>query len=257
MADSQKSRPSEILYGIHPVHEALKSGRRDFFRLYVTQEKRSRRLEQVLAVAEKFHITIKPLKAAQLRAKTRTHQHQGIGAEVTPYPFLDFSTLIGHIDDLETPPLLILLDGVLDPHNLGAVARCALAVGADGVIIPKDRSAPPTPAASKASAGALEHIHLVQVPNLVRAITQLKRMGIWVYGLDMGARKSLFTVQFTEAVALVAGGEEKGIRPLVKRHCDDHLAIPQKGPVGSLNAAMAVTVAGYEIYRQRWGQPER
>ena len=251
MATTQGSEKTEIIYGIHPVFEAVKANRREFFKLYVAKGKRSHRLQQLLTLAKASRISIQALSAEQLKAKTRSSQHQGIGAMVGAYPFFDFADLIGHIHSSNSPPLLIVLDGVLDPRNLGAVARSALAVGADGVIIPKDRSAPPSPTASKASAGALEHIRLIQVTNLVRAIQALKDSGIWIFGLDKAAGQSLYSMELTGSVALVIGGEEKGIRPLVKKQCDEHISIPQCGTVGSLNAAAAATVAGYEVYRQR------
>ena len=251
MPTTQGSKKTEIIYGIHPVVEALKAKRRKFIELYVAPEKRSLRFQQLLAMAKTSRLSIQSLSASQLRSKTGSRQHQGIGAKVSAYPFFDFTALIDHIHYSQAPPLLIVLDGVLDPRNLGAAVRSALAVGADGVIIPKDRSAPPSPLASKASAGALEHIRLTQVTNLVRSIQALKDNGIWIYALDAAAKRSIYSVQLTGSVALVAGGEEKGIRPLVKKHCDERITIPQKGSVGSLNAAAAVTVAGYEVYRQR------
>jgi len=149
------------------------------------------------------------------------------------------------------PHFLILLDSVLDPQNLGAILRSALCAGIDGVIMPKDRSAPITPAVSKASAGALEHIYLSRVTNLVQTIKQCKNSGIWVMGLDKDADQSIYDGDMTGSIAIVLGGEQKGIRPLVKKNCDFLVSIPQLGAVDSLNASVAAAVTMYEALRQR------
>ncbi len=147
--------------------------------------------------------------------------------------------------------LLLLLDNVLDPQNLGAIIRTALSVGIDGIIIPKDRSAMPTPAVSKTSAGAIEHVCLIRVTNMVDTIKVLKQQGVWVVGLDKGADKTVYSSDLTGSVAIVIGGEEKGIRPLVKKNCDFLVSIPQIGQVNSLNASVAAAIAMYEAFRQR------
>jgi 23S rRNA (guanosine2251-2'-O)-methyltransferase len=156
-------------------------------------------------------------------------------------------------DDIQ--PFFLVIDSVADPHNLGALIRSALAVGVHGVITPKDRSAPPTVAVSKASAGALEHVPLARVTNLSRCLEELKTSGIWIFGLDAAADRNLYETDLRGPAALVVGGEEKGIRPLVKRHCDVRVAIPQRGPLDSLNASVAGAVAMYEIMRQRTTHP--
>jgi 23S rRNA (guanosine2251-2'-O)-methyltransferase len=148
---------------------------------------------------------------------------------------------------------LLLLDNIMDPHNLGALVRTALCVGIDGVIIPKDRSVWPSPAVSKASAGALEHIRLAKVTNLVNTIKALKKKGLWILGLDSAAKRSIFISDLKGSIAMVIGGEEKGIRPLVKKQCDVLMSIPQKGHINSLNASVAGAVVMYEAFRQRSG----
>jgi 23S rRNA (guanosine2251-2'-O)-methyltransferase len=151
-----------------------------------------------------------------------------------------------------TRPFFLLIDHVVDPHNLGALLRTALCVNVDGVIIPKDRSANPSPVVSKTSAGALEHIPLAQVANLVYAISELKKIGTWLIGLDKNGSQSLFGSDLTGSIGMVIGGEESGIRPLVKKNCDFLAFIPQSGPVSSLNASVAGGVAMYETFRQRY-----
>ena len=149
------------------------------------------------------------------------------------------------------PGFILILDQVVDTHNLGALIRTAVCAGVQAVILPKDRSALPTPAVSKASAGAMEHMKIVQVVNIVNTIKELKQEGLWIAGLDSEGEKSVFDADFTIPTALVIGGEEKGIRPLVKKHCDFLVSIPQKGPIDSLNASVAGAIVMVEVLRQR------
>ena len=144
-----------------------------------------------------------------------------------------------------------MLDNIQDPQNLGAIIRTALCVGIHGVIVPKDRSASPTAAVSKASAGALEHIHLVRVTNLVHTIKHCKASGLWVMGLQKDAAQAIYAADLSGPIALVLGGEQKGIRRLVKKNCDFLVSIPQQGTLNSLNASVAAAVAMYEAFRQR------
>ena len=241
----------EILYGIHPVTEALKAGRRDFVEIYLAGEKISGRALQTAALAESRGIPIKKMSAAQLGAITRSEMHQGVGAGVGPYPLVDMDIILNKPAERRGRHFLLLLDNILDPHNFGALVRTADCVGIDGIIMPKDRSAPPSPAASKASSGALEHVLLARVTNMVSAINDLKTQGIWIVGMDRDVGQSLFRSDLTDSIAIIIGGEEKGIRPLVKKNCDFLVSIPQAGRVESLNASVAGAVVMYEAYRQR------
>jgi len=241
----------EILYGVHPVAEALKAGRRDFIEVYLVAEKISGRAARTAALAEARGIPVKKMTAARLGATTRSEMHQGIGAGVGPYPLADPETILNQSAQGNGRHFILLLDNILDPHNFGALVRTADSVGIDGIITPKDRSAPPSPAVSKASSGALEHVLLARVTNMVSAIRELKARGIWVAGMDREAGQSLFRSDLTDSIALVIGGEEKGIRPLVKKNCDFLISIPQVGRVESLNASAAGAVVMYEAYRQR------
>ena len=242
---------TEILYGIHPISEALKAGRRDVFTIYIAKENISKRIEKVLALAESLKIPIERKNSQHLINLSGTAHHQGVGAKVGPYPLVKFSELFDGIQSAKSNPCILLLDNMMDPRNLGALVRTALCINTDAVIIPKDRSARPTPIVSKASAGALEHIRLVRVTNMVNAIKALKKSGLWVAGMDKTSVKSIFYSDLTVPVAIVVGGEERGIRPLVKKHCDFLMSIPQAGPVNSLNASVAGAVVMYEVFRQR------
>ncbi len=240
---------TEILYGIHPVLEAIRAARRDFVEICIA--KSSPRLEKLADYAESGHIPVKRISLSQLKEMTGTDHHQGIAARVSPYPFADLSDIFEKADSSAGPPFLLIPDTVSDTNNLGALIRTALCAGVHGIILLKDRSALPTPAVSKASAGAMEHILLTRVTNLVATIKELKKKGLWVIGTDTAANQSLFAAELTYPLAFVIGGEEKGIRPLVRKHCDLLIRIPQTGQTDSLNASAAGAVVMYEAFRQR------
>lgn len=240
----------DLLYGFNPVMEALKAGRREFFAVYVTTTKVSNRMKKILELAEFNNVTINRVQHSQLNLMAGTDKHQGIGASTGPYPVAKISTLYQDIDK-KSFPFFLLLDNIIDPGNLGALIRTGLCMGMDGVIIPKDRSALPTPTVSKASAGALEHVRLARVTNMTNTIKELKKKGLWVAGMDMASENSIFHSDLTGLNAVVIGGEGKGIRPLVKKHCDILISIPLFGPLDSLNASVAGAIFMYEFLRQK------
>lgn len=245
------NQTKEILYGIHPVLEAIKTERRKIYNLYIAKEKHFNRLEEIISFANKLKIPILNIAKSELTKLTGTDKHQGIGAMVNGYPFVEISYLFSICEMNMNHAFLLLLDHIVDPHNLGALIRTSVCVGVHGIIIPKDRSAYPSPAVSKASAGALEHSRIAQVPNIVSVIKELKHKGIWIAGLDPSASQSIFSSDLSGSLALVIGGEEKGIRPLIKTNCDFLVSIPQQGSINSLNASVAGAIAMYEVFRQR------
>lgn len=242
---------NEILYGINPVYEALVAARRHFFKIHIERQNLSGRLKQLIDMAETQKIPIKKTDSPQIAAMAGGGGHQGIAARVSRYPLVEIQTLLALPGFSEPGHGLLLLDNIQDPHNLGAIIRTATCVGINGVVIPKDRSVSPTAAVSKASAGALEHIHLARVTNMVRTVKMLKDHGLWIIGLDQNAPQSMYVTDLTGPTALVIGGEQKGIRPLVKRNCDMLISIPQCGPISSLNASVAGAIVMYESFRQR------
>lgn len=246
-----KSGEADILYGINPVTEALKAGKRRIFELFLSGDKASERIGVLEDLAGSLSIPLTRVDALELSRITGTESHQNVAARVSAYPFSGLSDILGKKQQPDVPPFVLILDGVEDPQNLGALARTALGAGVDGILIPKDRAALPTPSASKASAGALEHIPVVRVTNLVNTIKDLKKEGFWITGLDADAKTSLYDNDFTSATALVVGGEGRGIRELVRKHCDFLVSIPQKGPLNSLNASVAGALSMYEVVRQR------
>lgn len=242
---------TEIIYGIHPVFEALQAKRRTFHELYILKDTTNQRIEHIIKTAHLAKIPIQYLQRQKLHSLTGIDTHQGIAARVSPYPLLDLSDLISDNNLAGTSNFFLLIDNIVDPHNLGALIRTALCATLSGVIIPKDRSAEPSPTVSKSSAGALEHVRLATVVNMVNAIKELKKSTIWIIGLDKDGDRSIYENDFTGNIGMVVGGEESGIRPLVKKNCDFLSFIPQNGPVNSLNASVAGAVAMYEAYRQR------
>ena len=239
----------EILYGYHPVREALRAGKRKMLEICLATGKSSPRVEDVASLAAAAHVPVNRVSMGRIAAMAATEAHQGICARVGPYAWSDLSRMLKTREGENL--FLLLLDHVVDPHNLGALLRTAFCAGLNGVVITKDRSVQPTPAVSKASAGTMEHISLTRVTNMVSTIKTLKEYGLWMAGLDKHTGQSIYDSDLTGPLALIIGGEEKGIRPLVKKHCDLMVAIPQVGDVDSLNASVAGGVVMYEVYRQR------
>ena len=242
---------AEILYGFHPVYEALRAGRRTFHEIFISNQTNTKRIKQIAAAVDRKDLPIKEVSPARLQTIAGAVSHQGVAASVTAYPFVDVTDLLEAAKSGERPPFLLLLDHIVDPQNLGAIIRTAVCAGVDAVIIPKDRAAHPSAAVSRVSAGALEYMRVAQVNNIVRVAKMLKDQNVWIVGLDQNAGRSVYNTDLTGAIGLVIGGEEKGIRTLVKQTCDFLISIPQTGKVGSLNASVAGAIVMYESYRQR------
>jgi 23S rRNA (guanosine2251-2'-O)-methyltransferase len=235
----------EIIYGLRPVIEALRSPRREVFEVLDASGNAE--------VAEEVGASIAPVKRvsrARIEELARGGVHQGVAARVGPYPYSGLDEILASPE-----PLVLVLDGVTDPHNLGAILRVADGAGASGVVIPKDRAVGVTAAAVKASAGASEHVRVARETNLRRAIDRMKENGLWVYAAVGEAGGTGATpyheLDLTGPVALVLGSEGRGIRRLVREGCDGEISIPMLGAVGSLNVSVAAAVLLYEARRQR------
>ena len=242
---------SNYLWGYHPVYEALRAERRKVRVLHMVLEKIKPREEALMRLARQAGIPIKGTSPQQLNPKVGHKRHQGICAEVSPYPLSSLRTILDRAGDGGQAAFILALDQIVDPQNLGAVVRTAHCAGVHGIIIPKNHSASPSAAVSKASAGALEHVHVAYVTNLADTLKRIKQHGIWVTGADQNSPKAVLQTDLSGPMAIVIGGEEKGIRPLVKKQCDFLVSVPQTGPVGSLNASAAAAVVMYEAFRQR------
>lgn len=249
--DSDAPDTSDILYGRHSVLAALEQ-ERSINRIWVTSH---------LRYNVKFHSSIEAFKAKgtvvdevstrHLDRLTSGGNHQGIAALVAPYSYTELEVTITNALAATPNPVLVVTDGIQDPHNLGAIARTAEALGARGLILPQRRAASVTSAVAKVAAGALEILPVTRVTNLARALDALKAAGFWVYGAVSKGDRALNTVKFAGPVAIVIGSEGKGISMLTRRHCDVLVSIPLLGRTESLNASVAAGVILYEITRQQ------
>lgn len=239
----------DILYGLHPVEEALRSGSRKFDHVCIARERHDQRLQRVIDAARQSGIRLRFEPREELTRLAGNAGHQGVVAVVRTREFLDLEDLLaGPGDDAR---LMLALDGIEDPQNLGALLRTADAAGVDGVILTERRAAPLSAVAIKASAGAAEHVRMARVVNLVRALEQLKQQNIWCVGLDERGTTSYEDYDFTSNTVVVLGREGDGLHDLVRRTCDHLLRIPMAGGVSSLNVSAAGAVVLFEAARQR------
>jgi 23S rRNA (guanosine2251-2'-O)-methyltransferase len=242
----------DLIYGRHSVISALESDR-SLNRIWITAKLRyDPRFYTLLQEAKRQGTVIDEVTPQRLSFLTRQANHQGVAAQVTPYQYLELSELINIAREKADKPVLIAIDGVTDPHNLGAIARTAEALGAQGIVIPQRRSVGITSTVVKVAAGALETLPVARVVNLSQALEELKQSGFWIYGTAANADKPVHTVTFDSATVLVVGGEGDGLSVLTQRHCDALVSVPLQGRTPSLNASVAAGMALYEIYRQRW-----
>lgn len=237
----------EVLYGLHPVEEALRAGSRQFDHICVARERHDQRLQRVIDACREAGVRLRFEPREHLTKLARTPGHQGVVAIVRAKTTLELDDLLKGA----APRLLLALDGVEDPQNLGALLRTADGAGVDGVILTERRSAPLSPVAIKASAGAAEHVPIARVVNLSRALEQLKEHNLWCVGLDERGTMSYDEFDFTSNCVLVLGREGAGLHDLVRRHCDHLLCIPMAGKIASLNVSAAGAVVLYEAARQR------
>ncbi len=242
---------SELLYGINPVREALQGVGRKPLEVFVTKNDNNQRVQEILDVSLSQGLKVNSVSPAELERLAGHSRHQGVLLKLTPFQFTEFDTLLSRAQEASRAAFFLLLDGITDPHNFGAILRSAEIAGCHGVIVAKDRSCPVTSVVEKTAAGALSHLSLCRVTNLARTIDELKKCGIWCYGLagEDGA-EDLFQSNLKGGVALIVGSEGKGIRPNIRNHCDGLLSIPMQGKVSSLNASVATGIALFEVVRQ-------
>jgi len=236
-----------ILYGVHAVEQALKAGRL-LERILVVRGRGGRRLDELLAAARTQGVPIRFVSREEVERLAKTSNHQGVVAVSGAKAYIDLEELLR---TARQPALFVLLDGVEDPHNLGAIVRTAHCAGADGLILPARRAVGVTAAVAKASAGAVEHLPIARVTNLVRAMARLKESSCWLVGLDERAPQVFTEVDLTQPCGLVFGGEGRGLHQLVRAQCDFLAAIPTYGVITSLNVSVAAAIALYEAVRQR------
>jgi len=242
----------DLIYGRHSVLAAL-INQRQLNRVWITPQLRyDPRFHSLLSQAKAKGTVIDEVEPRRLDQVTNRANHQGVAAQVTPYNYYDLGALIEKAKSIAEQPVILVCDGIKDPHNLGAIIRTAEAMGAQGLVIPQRRAVGVTSTVMKVAAGALETFPIARVVNLSRALEELKTAGFWIYGTTATSGKLLHTVEFTGPVALVVGSEDEGLSLLTERCCDFLVSIPLQGKTPSLNASVAAAMALYETYRQRW-----
>ena len=231
----------EVIYGIRPVAEALRSKRREVYEVLDAVGD-----EVVASAAASRRVRLKRVKREHVEQLAPGTVHQGVAARVRPYPYCGLAEILTTL-----PHPLVVLDGVTDPRNLGAVLRVADGAGASGVVVPRHQAVGVTPAAVKASAGASEHVRVARETNLRRALDEIKKAGVWTYAAEGGAAQAYTDLDLSGAVAFVLGSEGRGIRRLIREGCDGAVSIKMHGVVSSLNVSVAAAILLFETRRQQ------
>jgi len=243
--------PIDRVMGILPVLEMLRARGRSVDLLYIDKEKGGKHFDEMIKLAKESGVNFRVVPKEALDDMAGSVRHQGVVAVVAPKEYADAYELIRKSKEKGTMPLIVVLDGVEDPHNLGAILRTAESAGADGIVIPEHRAARLTATVAKVSAGALEHIDVAKVGNLADFIGVLKKEGFWVLGLEGGGSANYTDFDMNVPLALVMGGEGKGVRPIIAKSCDALVSLPMLGKVDSLNVSVAAGIVLYEAIRQR------
>ena len=245
---------TELLISFHSVYEALKAQRRIFQRILISKQKTGSQVLKITDLALEHNIPLENISSKTLDQLAYNGKHQGFAAMTTSFPVHTGTKLIHKINKNSPAELILVLENIEDPHNLGALIRTAICAGVNFILIPGNRAAGPSPTVSAISAGAMEHAQIGIMTNTASTLKALKDKGFWIYGLDAGATSLLFDADLKGFLALVIGGENKGIRPLVKKECDFLVSLPNQGPINSLNASVAGGIAMYEVLRQKFGK---
>ena len=240
---------AKVLFGFHAVGVRLKTAPRSIIELYADPSRRDARMRQFLAKAQEAGVRVIEADSLRIAKLAGSHGHQGVAARVEPLPTTH--SLDDLLDSISSPPLLLVLDGVTDPHNLGACLRVADGAGAHAVIAPKDHAVGINATVAKVASGAAETVPYFMVTNLARTLGELKERSIWCLGTADDAPRTIYQADFKGPMALVLGAEGSGMRQLTRKTCDELVAIPMRGGVESLNVSVAAGVCLYEALRQR------
>jgi 23S rRNA (guanosine2251-2'-O)-methyltransferase len=244
------SNNENIVFGINPILEKLKASAADVLEILIAENAEGAALRQIAHEAKQQGLRMVSVQAKVLDRLAGGYRHQGVVARVEAYRYLSFDELLVQVSTESDASWILVLDGLTDPRNFGALLRTAEAVGVRHVVIPKDRSVDVTPVVVKASAGAAHHLKVSKVTNLRRAIGELKNHGYWAVGLDGLSPESIYDKNYSNRLVVVLGGEGRGLRPVTMRECDFVVSIPMLGKIGSLNVAVAGAVFLYELVRQ-------
>ena len=240
----------EKLAGVNSIMEALR-GRRRVHKIYIQEGRGGKRIEELITLAGKRGVFWQYIEKTKLDAMYTLGNHQGVVAQVDTYEYSSLEEMLEYAAMRGEAPLLLILDGIEDPQNLGSIIRTAECAGVHGIIIPKHNATEITSAVARASAGAVEHMRMAMETNLVSCINKLKTHGLWIVAVDMDGKQDYFSSALPSPTALVIGGEGQGIRRLVKENCDLIVKIPMAGAINSLNASIAAGLVIYEVLRQR------
>ncbi len=247
----RSSEEGDEIYGIHPVLECLKSGARSVEKIYIQKTASSRIVSEIVHLCRQKGIPVRFEPGAYFERQTNGASHQGVLAVCSAQKYKDIEDIF---ESLSACPTLVVLDSIEDPRNLGAIIRTCAASGVEGVILPKDHSTGLTSTVAKTAAGALDHVQVARVSNLVNAMKEIKEKGIWIVGVESEQKKQYDELDYQMPLALVFGNEGKGIRRLVRETCDFLVSIPTPGKIHSLNVSVAAGVVLYEVLRQRSGR---
>jgi len=248
------AKQDELVFGIHAVNELIKRSPERFIELFLLKGREDERLMPIINLSRKYGISAQMVNRKVLDDKTKGEQHQGVVARVTPgrnYSEADLDDLMSQANAKGQEAFFLILDGVTDPHNLGACLRNADAAGVQAIIVPKDNAARLTGTVRKVAVGAAETVPLVQVTNLARTMKALQEMGVWIIGTAGETDTCLYDVKLSGAMALVMGAEGKGMRRLTRENCDQLVKLPMAGSVSSLNVSVATGICLFEMVRQR------
>jgi 23S rRNA (guanosine2251-2'-O)-methyltransferase len=241
----------ELIYGWHAVLAALEQAPQSVLQVWLDDKRSGPRPEQVLQLVRRYTVPLTRMPRAALEDLAGPVHHQGVVARVRAAQTAVPADLLIYLAGLSVPPLLLVLDGVQDPHNLGACLRSADAAGAQAVVVPRDNAVSVTPVVRKVASGAAETVPVFQVTNLARTLDQLKEAGVWLVGTAGDAPRSLYDTDLRGPLALILGGEGKGLRRLTEERCDFLVQIPMHGSVASLNVSVAAGICLFEAVRQR------
>jgi 23S rRNA (guanosine2251-2'-O)-methyltransferase len=239
------------IFGLNPVFEALKARKRRCYKLIIEQGKSQTRFNSLIELARENKVPIETIPKTDFKKIYRSHNHQGIVGIFAIIQALELDELVQQAFERSQLPVLVVLDSIQDPQNLGAIIRSAETLGVHGMVLPKNRTSTINETVAKCSSGAIEHLPIAWVTNLTRGVEQLKEKGFWIAGVVPDGDTPCHEYKFDTPVVLVLGGEEKGIRPLLKKTCDVTLNIPMQGAIGSLNASAAAAILFYEALRQK------
>jgi 23S rRNA (guanosine2251-2'-O)-methyltransferase len=241
----------ELIFGLHAILSAIRAHPGDVLELWVDRDRQDARLRELLETADRIGLKAQPVDARVLLKKVGMEHHQGAVARYRLRPPLTEDDLFERLQVADEPPFVLVLDGVTDPHNLGACLRTAEATGVHAVIAPADRAARITPTVRKVASGAAERIPFVQVKNLARTLRRIKEQGVWLYGMDDHGETCVYDLRLTGPTALILGAEGKGLRRLTREQCDGLAYLPMVGEIESLNVSVAAGISLFEVVRQR------